>query len=276
VWSPDNARIAFGFTHNGMMSILDYNVSKREVLTVAPTIATTQNPRDILLALDWTPSNGPTITWSVGTQGHIHSVWVRHVGTSDNGVQVLSNGDYTQAVYSRYGENGTGSWLLTRALATNTDTLLSLTLTGAVRTIASGSQLGVAQWTLDGKHITYFDSFASGVGTLHSVDTTTGVNTLVAHTVRSMPAPTWSVDGQHLLYDSGTHSFVANAQNKQTQLPVTGSASTFTWSTTSPYTAIVATQDGAQGVYLIDTQRNTAKVLSTQHITGSIVWTQVP
>lgn len=276
VWSPNGVRIAFSFTHNNITSILDYNVLTRAVLTVAPTIATPQNLQDSVLTLDWTPTNNaPAITWSVGTQGHVHSVWLRHVGTGDSGIQALSSGDYTQAVYSRYGEAGTGSWLLSRTLTTNTDTLLSLTLAGALRTVANGSHIGVAQSALDGKHITYFDSFAAGAGTLHSVDTTTGVNTLIAQAVRSTPAPTWSVDGQHLLYSSSTHSFV-NMQNVQTQLSGIGSASTFTWSTISPHTAIIATQDGTQSVYLVDTQHNTAKALGIQHVTGPIVWTQVP
>ena len=277
VWSPNGERIAFGFTHSGTTSILDYNVLTREVLTVAPTIATSQNPHDAVLTLDWAPmNNAPAITWSIGTQGHIHSVWLRHVGSDDNGVQPLSSGDYTQAVYSRYGEYGTGSWLLCNTLTTNTDTLLSLTLTGTVHTVANGSQVGMAQWSLDSKHITYFDSFTSGVGTLHSVNTATSINIVVAHTVRSTPAPTWSVDGQHLLYSVGVHSFVVDMQNAQTQLSVIGSASTFTWSTTSSHTAVIATQDGTQGVYLVDTQHNTAKLVDTQRVTGPMVWTQVP
>ena len=278
VWSPNGVRIAFEFMHNGTTSILDYNVLTREVLTVAPTTTTAQNPHDTLLTLDWTPTNNaPALTWSVGTQGHIHSIWLWRVGVENaNGTQLLSSGDYTQAIYSRYGAYGTGSWLLCRALTTNTDTLLSLTLTDTVRAVAHGSQIGVIQWAIDGKHITYFDAFASGIGTLHSVDTTTGINTLVANTVRNTPAPLWSADGQHLLYSVGTHNFVADIQNNKIQLSVTGAATAFTWSTTSPHMAVIAIQGGAQSIYLVDIQHNTAKLLSTQSIAGPIVWTQVP
>lgn len=276
VWSPNGVRIAYSFTHNGVTSIVDYNVLTQEALTVAPTIATAQNPHDTVQTLDWTLNDTPTVTWSVGTQGHIHSVWLQHIGSGDKGIQLLSNGDYTQAMYSRYGDYGTGGWLLNRTLATNTDALLLLTLTGAVRTVANGSQIGLAQWTPDGQHITYFDAFASSAGILHSVDTRTGVNTLVAHAVRSTPAPTWSVDEQHLLYSVGAQSIVVDMQNVQTQLSVTSSASTFLWSTTSTHTAVIATQDGTQGVYLVDTQHNTTKLVSTQRVTGPIVWTQVP
>ncbi|GAC1453495.1 MAG: hypothetical protein NVS4B1_03650 [Ktedonobacteraceae bacterium] len=279
VWSPNGVRIAFGFTHNSITSIFDYNVLTREVLTVIPKIASIQNPNDTLLTLDWTPMNdAPALTWSVGKQGHIHSIWRRYVGgvNGDNNELLLSSGDYTQAVYDRHGEYGSGSWLLSRPLTTNADTLLSLSLTGAVRIIANGIQIGAVQWAQDGTHITYFDSLASGVGTLHSVDTTSGINTLVAHAVHSTPAPTWSVDGQHLLYSSGTHSLVADIQNGRTQLPITGTASTFTWSITSLHTAIIALQDGVKGIYLVDTQRNVVKSISTQSMTGPIVWTQVP
>ncbi len=276
VWSPNGVRLAFSFTHNGTTSILDYNVLTHEVLTVAAAIATAQNPHDTVLTLDWAMNDAPAITWSVGTQGHIHSIWLRHVGTDDNGVQTLSSGDYTQAVYSRYGAYGMGDWLLSRALTTNTNVLLSLTLSGVARVVANGSQIGAVQWALDNKHITYFNALASGVGTLHSVDTTTGINTVIAVAVRSTPTPLWSVNGQYLLYSSDTHSTVANTQNVSTQLSMIGSASTFIWSTTSSYTAIIATQGGMQGVYLVDTQHKTAKLVSTQDVTGPIVWTQVP
>ncbi len=277
VWSPNGVRIAFGLTHtNGTTSILDYNVSTQEVLTVVPTIAGTQNLRDVLLTLDWTPQNdAPALTWSVGTQGHVHTIWLRHVGTTTSDAQtpLLNSGDYTQAVYSRYGEHGTGEWLLDRALSTNTDILLSLALTGEVRTIASGSQIGVVQWASDGKHITYFDNFASGTGTLHSVDTTTSVNTLIVHAVQSTPAPVWSADGKQLLYHTGTHNVVVDTQNNKIQLPITAPDATFAWSTMLPHRAIIALQTA---VYLVDTQHNTAKALSIQGATGPIVWTQVP
>ncbi len=277
VWSPNGVRIAFEFTHNGATSILDYNVQTHEVLTVVPNIATIQNPQDTVLGLDWTPTNdAPAITWSVGIAGHVHSIWLRHVGTDDNGVQLLSEGDYTQAVYSRHGAYGTGGWLTSRAVSGNADMLVSLALTGEVRIVASGTHIGAVQWLLDGKHITYFDEFAAGIGILHSIDTTTGTNTLIAQAVRSTPAPIWSADGQFLLYSVSTHSFVVDMQNGKKQLTVPGSASTFTWSITSPHTAIIGIQDGTKGVYLVDTQHNTAKASSIQGVVGPIVWTQVP
>ena len=279
VWSPNGARIAFEFTHNNVTSILDYNVLTRNVLTVAPTVVTADHPNDTVLTLDWATTNdAPAITWSVGTQGHVHGIWLRHVGDVNgvDGVQALASGEYTQAVYSRSGGAGMGSWLLSRPRTTNADTLLALTLAGVVHKIADGNKIDVVQWTRDGKHITYFDSFASGVGTLHSVDTITGSNTLVTSTVRSTPVPTWSSDGQHLLYSSGAHSFVADIQNGKTQLLVAGSISAFAWSPTSSHTVIVAVQDGTRGVYLVDTQRNTAKSLSKQDANGPVVWTQIP
>ena len=267
IWSPNGVRVAFDFTHGATTSILDYNVVTHEVLT----ITTLNNSNDTVLTLDWASTNAtPAITWSVGTQGHVHSIWLRHVGGVNglDAIQQLDGGDYTQAVYSRSGANGMGGWLLCGTPTTNT--LSVLTLTGTVSTVANGSQIGVVQWS--GKYITYFDSLASGVGTLHSIDTTNNSNTLIAHTVSATPLPLWSSDGQHILYNNGTHSFVADMHSGKIQLSVSGSITTFAWSTTSPYRVIVGTQ---QGVYVVDTRSNTAKSLSGANAAGPIGWTQI-
>ena len=272
VWSPDGVRIAFSFTHTTVTSVLDYNVVTRQVLTVA----TLSNPDDTVLTVDWAPtSNTPAITWSVGTQDHVHSIWLRHVGDANVtvGAQQLGSGEYAQAVYSRAGEQGMGSWLLVRALKANTDTMLTLTLTGAMNIVANGSQIDMVQWTPNGKHITYFDSFASGVGTLHSIDTTNNNNIVVARTVHDTPAPLWSSDQQHLLYSTETGSFVTGIENGKTQLVVQSTASALTWSTTSPYIVIVATQ---RDVNIVDIHQNTTKVSSIEDISGPIIWTQIP
>lgn len=278
VWSPDGIRIAFNVTHNGNISILDYNTITHEVLMVALTVTTFRYPNDTVLTLDWSPdNNAPAITWSVGVPGHVHSIWLRHVGDTSgvDGAQVLSSEEFTQAIYSRTGESGTGSWLLCRNLSANTNTLVTLALTGTLRRLADGHQIDITQWMLDGKHVTYFDTFASGVGAFHSIDTTTGVTTLIASNVHSTPMPTWSLDGQHLLYSTGTQSFVVDTQNTKAQLPLQGAISTFTWSPTT-HSIVVALQGRTQGVYLVDMQRNTAKLLSTKVATGSIAWTQIP
>ncbi|GAC1391428.1 MAG: hypothetical protein NVS4B11_19260 [Ktedonobacteraceae bacterium] len=276
VWSPNGVRIAFEFSRDAVTSILDYNIQTRGVLTVTSTVATSQYPNDRVLTLDWAPVNdAPAVTWSIGTQGHVHSIWLRHVGVSDStgadGASPLMSGEYTQAVYSRSGE----SWLLSRTFTAHSDSLFVLALTAVSYKLADGNQIGTLQWTPDGKRIIYLDTFASGVRILHNIDVTTGINTLIASGVSNTPTPTWSLDGQHLLYSAGTRSFVVDAHNKKTQLPLQGSASTFTWSIASPHIAIVAIQDGAQGVYLVDTQHTTAKSISTKGTTGPIVWTQI-
>ncbi len=278
VWSPNGMRVAFGFTSNGLTSILDYNVFSREVLSTQLTLATQQHPHDSLLTLDWTSGNdAPAITWSTGTPGHVHSIWLRHVGTSDNGVKMLFTGDFTLAIYSRQGAGQqTGDWLLGRALSGNAQTILLLNLTGSIRTLASGSGLGEVQWAPDGKHITYFDLFVSGTGMLHSIDTITGVNTLIASAVSGTPAPVWSGDGQHLLYAAGSHTFVVDGQNRKTQLGPKGTDVAFAWSTTSPQMVLIVLQKSVQSIYLVNIGQNTAKAVSIADVAGPIVWTQVP
>ncbi|GAC1397987.1 MAG: hypothetical protein NVSMB49_04850 [Ktedonobacteraceae bacterium] len=278
VWSPDGVRIAFNVAHNSILSILDYNTVTHEVMTVAPMVTTFRYPNDTVLSLNWAPANdAPAITWSVGVPGHVHSIWLRHVDDTSRvyGAQLLSSEEFTEAVYSRTGEDGIGSWLLCRALSANTNTLLTLALTGTFRRLANGHQIDIVQWTPDGKHVTYFDTIASGVGAFQSIDITTGVTTLIASNVHSIPMPTWSLDGQYLLYSAGTQSFVTDTQHTK-QLPLQGAISTFTWSPTSPHDIIVAIQGRTQGVYLVDMQRYTAKSLSTKSAIGSIVWTQIP
>jgi len=276
VWSPNGVRIVFSFTHDAVTSVLDYNVVTREVLTVAPVVATLHNPSDTVLTLDWVPSNAePAITWSIGTQGHIHSIWLRHVGDANgaDGVQPLSSGEYTQAVYSRSGEQGLGGWLLVRTLTANTDTVLTLTLTGKFSPVVNGSQIDVVQWTSDGKHITYFDSFVSGIGTLHSIDMTNNRNMLIARTVYSNIAPVWSSDQRYLLYSTGTGSFVTDVENGKTQIAVHSTASALVWSATSSSVVIVTTR---RDIHIADIYKNTAKILSIEDVTGPIMWTQIP
>ncbi len=280
VWSPNAERIAFESIQNGFTNILDYNVQTRGVLTVASTITTAQHPDDTVLTLDWAPNNTPAITWSIGAQGQVHSIWLRYVGVStSNGAdraQLLVSGNYTQAIYNRIGEGGVGSWLLYQTTAEHTNSLLTLTLTATLYKIADGSQIYGAQWAADGRHINYFDTFTSGAGTLHSIDETTNIDTLVASNVNGTPAPTWSIDGSRLLYSTGIHNFVFDTANHKTQLPLQGAASTFIWSTTSRYVAVVAIQGSTQGIYLVDTLHNTATSRGTKSVTGPIVWTEIP
>src|SRR6266568_3392733 len=255
VWSPDGIRVAFVLTNNGKTSILDYNTQNHGLLMITSSLNSPAYPNDTVLTLDWSPdTNTPAITWSVGVIGQVHSIWLRHVGA--------------------------GSWLLVTSVLGRAGNLWRIDVTPGAYPVAltSGKQVNFAQWSSDGTQVDYLDSISSGVGTLYIVNVTTVVNTLIAKGVANEPAPAWSVDGQQLVYNTGTHTIVINVQGNKKLQPLTlqGLASAFVWSATSPHQLVVALSDGKQGVYLVDTQHNSTLQLDQQAINGPILWTEVP
>ena len=280
VWSPDGVRVAFELTHNGTISVLDYNTQNHGVLTIASAVNTRANSNDSVLTLDWSGSvDAPAITWSVGAIGHIHSVWVQHVGTENQvALRALITGDYVQATYTRTGHDGAGSWLLVTSQAGLSGDVISIDLNSAVERLTRGKQVSFAQWSPDGLHVGYFDAFSSGVGTLHVVNAQTGSDALIATGVINDPAPVWSPDSQRLVYSTGMHVLIANLAAPRTsqQLKLQGSASAFSWSPTSSNQLVVAISDGQQGIYLVDTQHNTTSELDTKELRGPIEWTLIP
>ncbi len=281
-WSPDGVRIAFELTLNGVVSILDYNTQNRGLLTITDGVNLQGNTTDTILTLDWSPSlDIPAITWSVGTIGHIHSIWMRRVGVGGTvEPRVLMSGDYVQAIYSRTGHNGVGSWLLVASFAGRAADIWRVDVVAGAGLVllSTGKQVGYAQWSPDGTSVDYLDAISAGVGTLHMVNATTGVDTSVATSVTDEPAPAWSSDGQKLAYSTGTRLFIADVQANLKPLPLKlqGAISTFAWSATASTQLVVALSDGQQGVYLVDTQHNTPVQLDQQNISGPVVWTEVP
>ncbi|HLG78413.1 MAG TPA: zf-HC2 domain-containing protein, partial [Ktedonobacteraceae bacterium] len=114
IWSPDSIRVAFTCTHDGRASILDYNTRNHGVLTIASAVNTTAHLNESILTLDWSPNSTiPALTWSVGTIGQVHSIWLQRVGAaSELTPRALTLGNYVQAIYSQAGNGGAGSWLL--------------------------------------------------------------------------------------------------------------------------------------------------------------------
>ena len=284
LWSPDGIRIAFELSHNGVTGILDYNIQNHGLLVITNNINVQGRPNDTVLSLDWSPSaDTPAITWSVGTIGHVHSIWLRRVGNGGNGnafPQEITQGDYVQAIYSQAGHGGIGSWLLVTSFLGRAANLWCIDLIpGAIPTILTrGKQVNFAQWSPDGMHIDYLDSISSGIGALHIVNTTTMVDTLVTGGVANEPTPAWSTDSQQLVYSTGKQSVTVDIQGRLKLHPLTlhGLASTFSWSVSSPHQLIVALNDVQTGIYLIDTQHNTAYQVDKETINGSIIWTEIP
>ncbi len=282
VWSPDGIRLAFELTNNGLISILDYNTQNHGVLTITNGIISRANTAETVLTLDWSPSlDAPAITWSVGTIGHVHSLWVRRVGVGEAiAPHQLLVGDYVQAIYSRNGHNGLGSWLVVTSVSGRAGDLWRIDIvpgSGFVP-LTAGRQVSFAQWSPEGTHADYLDALSSGVGTLHIVNVNSGVDSLIARAVVNDPVPTWSIDGQQLAYSTGSHIGIVNLQAgaRILFLKLNGVASTFAWSAVSPHQLVVALRDVNQGIYLVDSQHNTFLQVDKQGASGPVLWTEIP
>jgi len=283
IWSPDGVRIAFAVTHGGLVSILDYNTQNNGLLLITNSVNSQAHPNDTLLTLDWSPNiDAPTITWSVGDTNQVHSIWVHHVGMGGTAAtsQLILNGQYAQAIYSRNGHGGLGSWLVVTTLAGHSANLLRMDVTaGAFPVIlTSGKQIGFAQWSPDGTQVDYLDSIISNVGALHVVNTTTAADTFIAQRVVDEPAPAWSGNGQYLAYSTSTQVAVMDVRGNThpKQIKPYGPASALLWSTTTPQQLVVALRDGSQGTYIVDTQHNVAHQVDQQQVSGSVLWTEIP
>ena len=282
VWSPDGVRLAFELAANGVVSILDYNTQNHGLLDLTEGVRIQTGPDDAVLSLDWSPdADRPVVTWSMGTIGHVHSIWSRHVGVGETVTpQLLVRGDFAQAIYSRAGHGEVGSWLLVTAVAGRPADLERVDVLpgAAIIPLTSGKQVNFAWWSPNGAWLDYLDSISSGVGMLHVVNVMTGVDTLVAKGVANDPAPVWSVDSQRLAYSTGAQTFVVSTQagSKPVLLHLQGPAFALLWSVGSPHELVAALGDGHQGVYVVDTQRNMAVQVDKQGISGSIQWTLIP
>jgi WD40 repeat protein len=279
-WSPDGIRLAFELTSNGSVSILDYNTQNHGLLTI--TNGLHSQAGDTILTLDWSPNlDAPAITWSVGVIGHVHSLWVRRVGVGEAiEPRQLLVGDFVQAIYSRNGHNGVGSWLVVTAVAGRAGDLWRIDVTpgSGFVPLTTGKQVSFAQWSTDGMHVDFLDALSSGVGTFHIVNVLTGIDSLVATSVVNDPAPAWSADGQELVYSTGTRIGVVSLQagNRILFLKLKGVASTFAWSATSSHQLVVALRDMYQGIYLVDLQHNISMQVDKQGASGPIEWTEIP
>ncbi len=280
VWSPDGIRLAFEVTNNGLVSIFDYNTQNHGLLTIISGL--NSQAEDRVLTLDWSPSpDEPVITWSVGVIGHVHSLWVRRVGVGGAiAPRRLLVGDYVQAIYSRNGHNGVGSWLVVTSVAGHAGDLWRIDVvpgSGFVP-LTTDKQVSFAQWSTDGMHVDYLDALSAGVGAFHIVNVMTGVDSLIATAVVNEPAPAWSADSQELVYSTGTHIGVVNLQasNKSQFLKLQGVASTFAWSLSSPHQLVVALRDMYQGIYLVDTSHGTSLQVDKLGASGPIEWTEIP
>jgi hypothetical protein len=280
VWSPDSIRIAFTVTGNGNSAVLDYNTQTQGVLTLQSGINPQTNAGDTVLTLKWSPNvNAPALTWSTGLTGNVHNIWLQRVGIGGNAKPtLLASGNYTQADYNPASRNGIGSWLVIANNAGVAGDVISVDIVGFVEKLTTGKQAYNAQWSPDGNAIDYFGTLSHDTGTLHVLNISTGMDTLLATSVATEPAPLWSTDSQRLAYSTGTHTviFDLNTAGVLQTLKPQGKVAAFSWSVTAPSQIILALADGQQGLYLIDTQHGTAQQLNKETLQGPILWTQIP
>ncbi len=283
-WSPDGVRLAFEFTSGSTLSIMDYNAQNHGLLTITDVVRTPAptNSADTVLTLGWSPNmDAPTVTWSAGVIGHVHSLWIRRVGVgSTERPQLLASGDYVQAIYSAAGHAGRGSWLLVTSLTGRQGDIWSVDALAGARLLplTTGKQVGLAWWSPNGTQVDYLDSISYGLGTLHVVNLTTGVDTLIADGVADEPGPAWSQDSQKLGYSTGRQTVVVNLATgkKIPLLTLRGPASALIWSASSTGQLVVALSDSQQGIYLVNVAHNSSLRVDTLGINGPIVWTEVP
>ncbi|HVB75174.1 MAG TPA: zf-HC2 domain-containing protein [Ktedonobacteraceae bacterium] len=282
VWSPDGARLAFEVSKQGITSILDYNTQNHGALTVASGIGSGTTAGESVLTLDWSPDvDLPAITWSVGNVGHVRSVWVHHVFINSNeAAQEILNGDYAQAIYSRNGHGGAGSWLVITSIAGRAGDIWYIDITsGAIFTqLTRGQQVNFAEWSPDGTSIGYLDTLSEGVGTFHIVNVDTAVDTSVASGVTYNPAPAWSLVSPQVAFSTGTSIGIASTQAAASPhyLTLKGAASALAWSVASPDQLVAGMNDGQQGIFLVDTQHDHAVQADKLGTGGPILWTMIP
>jgi hypothetical protein len=264
------------------VSILDYNTQNNGLLTITDGIIHPNEFADTVLTLDWSPDTDmPAITWSIGAIGHVHSLWVRRVGIGGTALpQLLTSGDYVQAIYSPTGHDAIGGWLLVTSIAGRAGDLWYIdAVPGAAPvSLTSNRQVGLAWWSPNGTEADYLDGISSGVGSFHVVSLLTDVDTLIADGVADEPAPAWSVDSQELVYNTGMQTIVVNlhAGKKILPLKLQGPASSFVWSASSADQLVAALSDSMAGIYLVELQHNTSRQLDKLGTNGPILWTEVP
>ncbi len=283
-WSPDGARLAFEVRRPGVTAIVDYNTQINSSLTIADGIGAGATAGQGVLTLDWSPdTDAPAITWSLGSIGHVRSLWVHHVGSdSGAGAQQILAGDFAQAIYSRSGHVGAGSWMVITSIAGRAGDIWRIDVSAGAGFVqlTRGRQVNFAEWSPDGAFIGYLNSLSEGVGAFHIVNASTTVDAAVASGVTYAPAPAWSVDSQQVAYSTGTRIGIASVQapGNPRYLSLKGAASALSWSAsaTSSKQLVVAMNDVQQGIYYVDIQHNTAFLADKLGTDGPILWTVIP
>ncbi|HEU5375964.1 MAG TPA: zf-HC2 domain-containing protein [Ktedonobacteraceae bacterium] len=282
VWSPDSTRLALEVTQDKVSSILDYNIQSQSTLDLSNLPAAQGNTTIQILDLDWSPdTRDPAVTWSLGTSGHVTTLWVHHVGAKGTLYpHLLLSGNYVQALYSQSGDNGTGSWLVIALINGLAGDIwrIDLTANAPLLQLSQGKQVSLARWTPDGSAIFYMDRQTNYIGRGYIVNVASGISQLVATHIAASPFPAWSANSHQLAYSTGTHINIVNAQNgsQVVQLNLQGPATSFSWSPDATQQLVVSLGDRAHGLYLVDTVRNTSLQVDQLGTNSTIQWSEIP
>ncbi|HEY3993898.1 MAG TPA: zf-HC2 domain-containing protein [Ktedonobacteraceae bacterium] len=281
-WSPDSTRLAFTLTHAGIVNVRDYNLQSKSSLDLSNLTAAQGNDVDGVFALNWFANAGQmAVTWCLGSLGHISSVWLHSAGA--NGTiypQQLLSGEYLQALYSPGSNKQTGGWLLIASSAGQAGDIwrLDLTAGGQLIRLSQGKQVSFARWSPDGSSVFYLDNVVNGLGNGHLVNVVTGTDQLLPDQVAISPAPDWSADALQLAYSTGTQIDIAHtlSGNQLTHLRLRGQITNLAWSASAIHQLIVSLGSPNPGLYLVDTQQNTAHQLDSVGTTSVVQWTEIP
>ncbi len=281
-WSPDGSRLAFSLAHDGVISVMDYNLKDHSARDLSNLAEARGNSEDGVLSLNWFTNGQQTaVTWSLGSIGRVSGVWIHRVGSgAATYPQRLTSGTYLQAQYSPGSNNETGGWLLVTSVAGRAGDLwrLNLAANGQSVPLSQGKQISFARWSPDGTTIFYLDENLNGVGHGHLVNVVTGNDQLLPEQAAMNPAPDWSADNLQLAYSTGTQIAIANTQHsgQLTHLHLQGQISGLSWSPAAVHQLIISLSGPQPGLYLVDTRQNTSLQLAPNSIGSVIQWTQIP
>jgi Tol biopolymer transport system component len=142
-----------------------------------------------------------------------------------------------------------------------------------------GKEATNAQWSPDGRFITYLNTLSSNAGSLHQVAIDTQQDLQIGTGASSDPAPLWSLDRQQLAYSTGEALSIVNEQG-QARVHIVGPqghVTALSWSSSNPALVILGLSDQHKGIYLIDSHSNRVQqVDGVGGVEGGIQWSEIP
>jgi Tol biopolymer transport system component len=190
---------------------------------------------------------------------------------------LLAGGDYIQASYYRP-QSGYGRWLFVTAAGGVAGDIYTVDLTMLVERQTRGREATNAQWSPDGRFITYLNASASNARALHQVTIDTQKDLQIGTGVSSNPAPLWSLDKQHLAYSTGEALSIVNEQDRGRAhiIGPQGHVTALSWSSSNPAVVILGLSDQHKGIYLIDSHNNRVQQVDGAGVEGEIQWSEIP